>query len=339
MGAFAVAIDRIIELRPDLCIHSGDLFHKVRPLNSIMARAGLLLHRLAQENGIPTIIITGNHDAPRMPHVGAALDVYRQIDNLHVVSRGKIETIDLAGAKFHALPHCLTPQMQKEQLALLSVDPEARFNVLIAHGVIGGMPEFSMADLGEQELPQEITDPFDYTALGHFHNFCQVAHRAWYAGSTERLSQAERQSAKGFAVVDLDPFEVTFHKISTRPMVDIPVIDASGKRGDELATIINESLKGIDPSDKIVRVRVEGVSSETLKTLPANAVSDMKRESFALDIQFQREPEEGSEAGFGRAAIGRLDQGFIEYLDTLDLKGLDRNRLVREALKYLQLDE
>jgi DNA repair exonuclease SbcCD nuclease subunit len=84
------------------------------------------------------------------------------------------------------------------------------------HGVAAGMPEFSMADLGEQELPVDLMDRFDYTALGHFHNYCQVGKRAWYAGSTERLSQAERDTAKGFLEIDLDPLTVKFHQVHTR---------------------------------------------------------------------------------------------------------------------------
>ncbi len=339
INAFIEAVDRIIDIKPDLCIHSGDLFHTVRPINRIMAIASEQLHRLAELNKIPAVIICGNHDTPRQPHIGAALDVFKQIENLHVVSGGKLQKIKIGDTLIHALPHCLGTESQQAQLSECIPDDNVRYNLLVAHGVAAGMPEFSMADLGEQELPLEILDRFDYAALGHFHNQRQVSRRGYYAGSTERLSQAERDSAKGFLLVDMDPFDVRFEQISSRVMVDVPTINAKGKRGDQLARIITETVNRVDSSDKIVRVNVTGVSEETLKTLPAQQLTELKRKSFALDIRFERDKSENVSTSFGRSAIGRIDQGFLEFLDTVDVGGLDRERLKHEAIRYLAVEE
>jgi DNA repair protein SbcD/Mre11 len=337
--SFVEAVDGIIDLKPDLCVHAGDLFHTVRPLNRVMAIAAEQLHRLAAVHGIPTVIIAGNHDAPRQAHVGAALDVFRKIDNLHVAASGRLEIFDIQGARVFALPHCMTAASQQEQLVLCRPDPGMRHNILVLHGVASGMPEFSMADLGEQELPIEVMEPFEYTALGHFHNWCQVAPRAWYAGSTERLSQSEREAAKGFLEVDLDPLRVSFHEVCSRPMIDLPTVDATGKRGDQVARLIEDCLASVDSTNKIVRVKVEGVSSEMLKTLPTAALAQLKSRAYALDIRFEKEKVEGESGQFGHAAIGRLDQSFIAYLETVPLEGFDRDRLIREALGYLKAEE
>jgi len=336
--SFIEAVDRIIEIRPDVCIHAGDLFHAVRPTNRIMAIAVEQLHRLASQHQIPTVIIAGNHDAPKQPHIGAALEVFEQIDNLYVAARGEMVRFTLAGSAFFALPHCLTTESLKQQLARCIPDTEVEYNVLIMHGVAAGMPEFSMADLGEQELPVEVMDRFDYTALGHFHNFCQVASKAWYAGSTERLSQSEREAAKGFLTVELSPLRVKLHEVTTRAMVDLETINAAGKRGDQLAEIIKERLEAIESSDKIVRVKVEGVSPETLKTLPAETLAELKQKAYALDIRFEKEKDDTAET-LDRPAIGQLDKSFTQFLETVDLSGFDRDRLVREALKYLTAPE
>ena len=336
IDAFIRTVDSIISLRPDICIFSGDLFHTVRPINRIIAIAGRQLHRLAETNSIPTVIISGNHDAPKQPHLGAALEIFKQIDNLYVSAGIGLEVFKIQGAKFFALPHCLTTAIQKDELVRCQPDPKARYNILIAHGVAAGMEQFSMADLGEQELPLEVLDRFDYTALGHFHNWCKVSDRAWYSGSTERLSQAERGVEKGFVEVTLEPsLRVKFHEIACREMVDIKPINAAGKRGDHLVAIIKEKLETVDSSDKIVRIKVQGVTEETLKTLPADAISSLKRNSFSLDISFERAKSEGDSPAFGRTAIGRLDEGFLRFLDVVDLKGFDRERLKKEALKYL----
>ncbi len=339
INGFVEAIDRIIEIKPDVCIHAGDLFDAVRPTNKIIALGGEQLHRLAQIHGIPTVIISGNHDAPKQPHVGAALDIYRQVDNLYVSAGIGLETFDLGRCKFFALPHCLTIEIQKQELDKCRPDPATDHNVLIVHGVASGMPEFSMADLGEQELPLGDFEGFDYVAMGHFHNYTQVAPRAFYAGSTERLSQAERGIPKGFVEVDLEPFAVSFHEVATREMVDVLPIDAAGKRGDQLVAEIREKLARIDSSDKIVRVNVEKVSAETLRTIPAADLAELKQKSFALNIKFEREKSDEDTSQFGRSAIGRLDEAFVEYLKSVDLEGFDRNRLEREALKYLTIPD
>jgi len=341
IATFIEAIDKIIALKPDICIHAGDLFDSVRPLNRILAIAGEQLHRLAEVHGIPTVIISGNHDAPKQPHVGAPLDIYKQIDNLYVASTGRLEIFHIDDVVLFALPHCLTGALLQEELARCIPDPSARHNIFIGHGVAAGMPEFAMADLGEQEIAMESLDHFDYVALGHFHNFCQVGPRAWYCGSSERLSQAERSADKGFAVVTLDPFEVKLHTVHAREMVDIKPIDATGKRGDQLAEIIREQVTAVGSADKIVRIKIEGVTEETLKTIPAEVITTLKQNSFALDVSFQRAvTDEHSPAdAFGRTAIGRLDRVFMEFLETVELDGFDRERLKNEAAKYLSTEE
>lgn len=338
LAGFVQAIDRIIEIKPDVCIHSGDLFHSVRPFNSIMAIAAEQLHRLTSGAGIPTVIISGNHDAPRQPHYGAPLDVFRRMDNLHVASQSRLEVFDIKGSRFHAIPHCLSAAGLQKQLAEVHPDSGAEHNVLIMHGVVAGMPEFSMADLGEQEIPLNIMDEFDYTALGHYHNFRQVGPRAWYAGSTERLSQGERDSVKGFVVVDLEPFAITFHEVSTRSMVTLPEIDAAGVRGDQLAERIRKQVEEVGAKDKIIRVKIRNISPETLNTLPAERLAELKREAFSLDITLEKAPEEGEKQQFGRSAIGRLDQAFANYLETANVGGLDRKRLLEQALRYLEAE-
>ncbi|MBD3258727.1 hypothetical protein GF377_09865 [candidate division GN15 bacterium] len=340
VNAFIAAVDRIIQLKPDLCIHSGDLFHTVRPINRIMAIAAEQLHRLAAEAGIPTVIIAGNHDAPRQPRVGAALEVFTRIENLHVAASGQLEVFELEPAIVYALPHCLTPASVQDQLAKCQPERESssKHHILVMHGVAAGMPEFSMADLAEQELPLDVMARFDYTALGHYHNSVQVGSRAWYAGATERLSQAERDAAKGFIEVTLDPFDVVFHELSVRPMVDMKPIRASGKHGGEVVEEIRRELSQVDSGDKVVRVTVSGVSPETLRTIPPEAIAELKDRAFAVDIRFEKEKVADDGATLGKSALGRLDKGFIEFLETTDLEGVDRERLVAKALEYLQSD-
>ena len=336
--AFEAAVDKIIALKPDLCIHSGDLFHHVRPLNTIMSIAGRELHRLAEQAGIPTVIMTGNHDAPRQTHIGPALDVYRQIKNLHVATESRLHRFEFGDTTVTALPHCLTTAIQKSALADCQPNTEAKHNILVLHGVVAGMPEFSMADLGEQEIDPELLAQFDYVALGHYHNYSQVGPGAFYAGSTERLSQAERSSPKGLLEVNLEPLSVVFHEVPTRSMVDLPRIEAAGKRGDELAAELVKKLAEIESPEKIVRVTISGVTDETLGTIPAGTLDRLRKDNFQLDIRFEKETPT-DQVAFGEAVGSGLEQKLAEFIRTTDTEGFEPDRLVEMARQYLQRAE
>jgi len=335
IAAFVAAIDRIIDLKPDLCLHSGDLFHHVRPLNTIIARAGEQLHRLAAEHGIPTVIITGNHDAPRQSHIGPALDIFRQIDNLFVATESRLHRFDFGTTTVWALPHCTTATQQTKALADCQPDPDSDHNVLVLHGAVEGMPEFSMAELGEQEIARSLLDRFDYTALGHYHNHVTVAPRACYAGSTERLSQAERQSAKGFLEVTLQPFKTVFHELPVRAMIDLPRIEAGHRRGEELARELEQQLEAVGSEDKIIRLTVTGISPETLVTLPDGFIRELKEKCFQLDVRFEKETPQ-AELAFGDAVGQTLDRRLAEFIRAADTKDFDTDRLVTRAVDLLK---
>lgn len=339
INSFSETIDRIIEEKPDLCLHTGDIFHNVRPTNRIIATVAERLHTLSEKNNIPTVIISGNHDAPKQPHIGAALEIFKHIKNLYISAGSGLEIFDILDFRIFALPHCLTIDIQKIELNKCIPDKSKKYNFLMMHGVAAGMPEFSMADLGEQELPIEVMKNFDYTALGHYHNFSKISERVYYAGSTERITQSEREFSKGFIIVYMEPFKVIFNEIKCRPMVDIKPIDAKGKRGDQLAKIIEENIHNVNPSDKIVRLKVENVSEETLKTFPSDIINKLKQESYSLDISFKKEDTEKENPQFGRSAIGRIDLGFIKFLESVNLDGFDLERLKKEALTYLSETE
>ncbi|MBI5265697.1 MAG: DNA repair exonuclease [candidate division Zixibacteria bacterium] len=334
IGAFVEAVDKIISLRPDICLHAGDLFHQVRPSNRLLALAGHQLHRLADEHGIPTVIITGNHDSPRQPHVGAALEVFAHIRNLYIASGSQRQVFQIKGATIWAVPHCLSGEVLGDQLAQCRPNDSSSPNILVAHGVAAGMPQFRMVELGEQEIPLEVINRFAYTALGHYHNFVQVAPRAWYAGSTERLSQSERTSPKGFIEVTIDPLQVKFHEVTCREMIDVPVIKADGLRGDQIVEIIEERLAEQKFAGALARVTVEGVSEEALRTIPRERLAALKEKAFNLDVRWNRQST-AALPDVGHRAAGQVDRGFVEYLQTADLHGLDPDRLTRLADEYL----
>ena len=64
--AFRKAIDKTIELQPDIVLFAGDVFHNVRPTNPAIIHAFKQLSRLTQM--LPdaiVVMVAGNHDTPR----------------------------------------------------------------------------------------------------------------------------------------------------------------------------------------------------------------------------------------------------------------------------------
>ncbi|HVP06695.1 MAG TPA: hypothetical protein VMS71_02555, partial [Candidatus Acidoferrum sp.] len=75
------------------------------------------------------------------------------------------------------------------------------------------------------------------------------------------------------------------------------------------------------------------------KTIPAETLAELRQKSFALDIRFERAASEKGTGKFGRSAIGRLDEEFGRFLETADLKGFDRDRLLSEGIRYLTSED
>lgn len=339
INCFIEAVDRIIAIKPDLCIHAGDLFHAVRPSNKIMAIAGEQLHRLTEKHGIPTVLICGNHDAPKLAATGAAIDVFRNLRGLAVVSSAELQTVEVAGVNVCAVPHMHNAESFRNAISHAGERAANGKNILVTHGVAAGMPEFSMADLGELEIPRDLFAPFDYVALGHYHNFSQVAKNAWYAGSTERLSMAERDAKKGFISFTLDPFRLEFHEVGARVMIDLTPVDAANLPVDDLLDILRQRLNEGDSKEKILRLQVLNISDTTMRSFPAGVIAELKQQAFSLDLRFERAHDESSGRKFGRNAIGRLEDEFLSHLETVDLSESERALFVEEGLKYLHEED
>jgi DNA repair exonuclease SbcCD nuclease subunit len=172
-------------------------------------------------------------------------------------------------------------------------DPEARFNVLIAHVGLGGLARVGAGEPGAAELPGEILESvaaFDYIALGHLHQFERPRINAVYAGSLERLSWADRSPRKGIVEVDLaaDPMDKAFlklHEIEGRARKRLPAID--GGKSRDLTKAICKLAKGSGLEGAIVKVPIANVTFEKFGAIDRGKIG----EAFARCLHFELEPE------------------------------------------------
>ncbi len=346
-NAFKSAVDQIIQLKPDFVLHTGDLFHSVRPTNRIINFAIRQILRVVNLQ-IPMVIISGNHDTPKQRAVGSVFSFFEVFSPyLHLVYRNQYELIKLDQTAIHAIPHCLDQEDFAKEAAKVKIvggQPSAdggqnvTFNILMLHGVVAGIPEFSMGELAEQEIPSSYLEmPFDYVALGHYHRFCQVKSGVHYAGSTERMSMAELGQEKGFVEVNLANKSVKFHPIPTRGMIELPSLNAQDLDQEQILLEIERRTKTEDITEKIVRLKVKNVPEHIYNSLDFRKVAELKSRAFYFDLRFERREEEAKDQST-RTSIGKLNVEFEQFLKQVPIENLKKDRLLELGLKYLSAE-
>lgn len=268
--AFEWAIDDIIEKRPDGIIHAGDVFHFSRPTWASLRHFVQQMQRIEQA-GIPTLVIAGNHDTPRIRTGGSAYSLLELALPKITFYAGYEDTHDLQtfhhlNMHVHAIPHG----------ALTNDDPvvpsvvDGKINVMTIHGMVKGILDPGKhAEPGEEQLDTSLLErKFDYIALGHYHLHMQPPGigNGWYAGSTERNGWGDYEATPGYCMVTFDenglvgePEHIPFP--DARPMIDLPITYADNMRGQEIADEIVRKIEAHEESAEtfqraMVRARI-----------------------------------------------------------------------------------
>jgi DNA repair exonuclease SbcCD nuclease subunit len=288
--AFARAIDRAIELEPAVVVHSGDLFHGYHPPAAALAAALDQIARL-RAAAIEFVVIAGNHETPRGRATAHPFSLLERFGTnaIHAEPR-RLRCGELA---LTAIPHNHDHLEMAGWITAAEPDPEAEYNVLVAHTGLEGLSRVGAGEPGAAELPGEVLETvagFDYIALGHLHQFDRPRVNAVYAGSLERLSWADRSQRKGVVEVDLaaEPIDKAFlslGEIEGRARKRLTPVDG-GEDGD-LTERICRLAKGRGLKGAIVKAPIVNVSFERFGAIDRRKVG----EAFAKCLHFELEPE------------------------------------------------
>ncbi|MBW1598110.1 exonuclease SbcCD subunit D [Streptomyces sp. JJ38] len=212
----------------DAVLVAGDVYDRaVPPLNAV-ALFDDALNRLAAL-GVPTVMISGNHDSARRLGVGAGL-LARAGIHLRTDVAGCASPVVLSDAHgpvaFYGLPY-LEPALVRGELgaertahaavlgaamdrvrADLAARPAGTRSVVLAHAfVTGGQGCDSERDItvgGAAAVPATVFDGVDYVALGHLHGCQTLGERLRYSGSPLAYSFSEAGHRKSMWLIDLD---------------------------------------------------------------------------------------------------------------------------------------
>ncbi|HEX8905842.1 MAG TPA: DNA repair exonuclease [Longimicrobiaceae bacterium] len=292
--AFRRAVAKVVEIRPDLVLVAGDVFHAVRPSNTAIAEAfrqfSVLTERLPDT---PVVMIAGNHDSPRSADTGNILSLFREIENLRVVYE-ECRAVELPEIETSVLcmPHV---SLAADHETRMEPDPGFRHNVLLLHAEVTGKdgePRYR-TEFGGAQVPETAIRPrnWTYVALGHHHLAEPLAANAWYAGATERTSAFiwQEKSAKGFLVYDTERGQAEFEAVETRPILDLPRIEARGLSPGEIDERILAAVQRIEEGirSKIIRLVVQDVPRPVVRELNHRRIREWKAEAlhFHLDVR------------------------------------------------------
>ena len=290
-AAFERAVDKIIEVQPDLVVVAGDVFDRPDPPASAVVALARGLE--AMNTALPetrVLMVAGPRDTPRHsgdPGALAVLDTFANVDA--VTSRTHTIEIDRLG--LHA---CLVPYraVVRSAPALPDPDPRHKWNLLVMH-----------AEAARGEDAGIMVDPaeWDYVALGGEHRRRALSDRVRYPGSLERVALdpwGEAVDEKGFLTVDLESGQATFHPIRGRPVVALaPVKVGQGDPG-RIRRRVSEVLKEVPGgiTDKIVRLRLQGARPHDLLALQGDPLRELREEALHLAIEAGRDIDPPAEA-------------------------------------------
>ena len=336
--AFKQVIDYSIKIKPDFIIHAGDLFDSVRPNNRAISVALQEFIRLSNKE-IPLIVISGNHETPKLRETGNIFRIFDHLENIYPVYDNKYEILDFKKnnktISFHALPQFLNKKEFDENLKKVKTKNISDYNFLILHGAVTGMKEFSMNEFNEHIIPKKIiNDNFDYIALGHYHKFTKISENTFYSGSSEKLSFSEANEKKGFIEIDLDK-EITtkFIELKTRPMIDLKPILCEDLSPEKIMKILSNTLSELDPKNKIIRLRLDKIPNHIYRGLDFNNIRNLTNGSLHFEINTNVIRKEGFEIN-NSIKIQSLANEFEKYLKTQKIE--NEKEILALGNKYIQ---
>lgn len=337
--AFHDVIDHAVRTKADLVVHAGDLFDGVRPSNRALAHAMEGFLKLSQA-GIPTVLIAGNHEHPKLRETGSPFRLFGHLPHIHPVYQGQRESFafDAGGRvlRVHAVPQCAGQLEVAAEIAAAPTAQDGGLDLLVVHGAVTTLEAIPQAEFNELSLEPSWFTPFHYVALGHFHGLQQAAANAWYCGAPERVSMAEAGQEKGFIEATFAPGsqvpDVKFGALAVRPYADLPILHAEGLDGGAIVSAAKEALARV-PAGAIARLRVEGIAPALRGTLDRKSIQDAARHAAHLDLRLEFEGQ--AAAAPGASSFRGLVSEFESFAAATPMPGVEREAVVTLARQAL----
>ncbi len=223
-NAFATFIDKVEEIKPDVCLIAGDIFDKKEINPDILSKTEYLFKRLRDNVKKDIIAIEGNHDNSRILEE-SWLEYLQEQNILKVFYYNK----DFEGKNYLKIddinfyPVGYPGFMIDEALTKLSekLNPQEK-NIVIVHTGISGSTN-TLPGLVSTSILDLFKDKAIYIAGGHIHSFTTYPKEKPYffvSGSLEFSNvQNEKSDKKGFILFDTDTLNYEFIELEHRKRI------------------------------------------------------------------------------------------------------------------------
>jgi len=260
LDAFRQVIDYCVKEKPEIVIHSGDLFDRGKPGNKVLLFTIKQLKRLKAE-AIPLFIIPGSHD---MSVDGTFITVLEKVGLLTNIAKPENfkqqgGQVIMKGEEYHDfILYGIPGRRANISRIYKSLRPSEsnKFRIFMFHHIITNVKgaEF-FSDIPISLLPKGM----DYYAGGHWHEHEEFTYNGKpviYPGSTEfcDIDTMEREKERGFIHYKGRP---SFIKLKTRKVI-VKKINCNNL-SPEQAT--NKCLNSLDGHEGLIILKLYGTLS------------------------------------------------------------------------------
>ena len=223
-NAFATFVDKVEEIKPDVCLIAGDIFDKKEINPDILSKTEYLFKRLRDNIKKDIIAIEGNHDNSRILEESwleylqeqNILKVFYYNKDFEEKNCLKIDDINFypVGYPGFMIDEALTKLSEK-------LNPQEK-NIVIVHTGISGSTD-TLPGLVSTSILDLFKDKTIYIAGGHIHSFTTYPKEKPYffvSGSLEFSNiQNEKSDKKGFILFDTDTLNYKFIELEHRKRI------------------------------------------------------------------------------------------------------------------------
>ena len=223
-NAFATFVDKVEEIKPDVCLIAGDIFDKKEINPDILSKTEYLFKRLKDNVKKDIIAIEGNHDNSRILEESwleylqeqNILKVFYYNKDFEEKNYLKIDDINFypVGYPGFMIDEALTKLSEK-------LNPQEKNIVIVHTGISGGTN--TLPGLVSTSILDLFKDKAMYIAGGHIHSFTTYPKEKPYffvSGSLEFSNvQNEKSDKKGFILFDTDTLNYEFIELEHRKRI------------------------------------------------------------------------------------------------------------------------
>ena len=223
-NAFATFVDKVEEIKPDVCLIAGDIFDKREINPDILSKTEYLFKKLKDNVKKDIIAIEGNHDNSRILEESwleylqeqNILKVFYYNKDFEEKNYLKIDDINFypVGYPGFMIDEALTKLSEK-------LNPQEK-NIVIIHTGISGSTN-TLPGLVSTSILDLFKDKAIYIAGGHIHSFTTYPKEKPYffvSGSLEFSNvQNEKSDKKGFILFDTDTLNYEFIELEHRKRI------------------------------------------------------------------------------------------------------------------------